>query len=523
MIGKTIAAIAGVFMAVICSAAPVPEKDDLVSTRIVINADLGEDRISRHLYGQFAEHLGHGIYGGIWVGEDSPIPNTNGIRNDVVEALRKLSIPNLRWPGGCFADEYHWKDGIGPRDQRPKMINTNWGGVTEDNSFGTHEFLELCEQLGTEPVICGNVGSGTVEEMADWVEYLNFDGISPMADLRRVNGREESWNVKYWGVGNESWGCGGNMTPEYYADQFRRYATFCKNYGSNRLRKIAGGGSEEDYRWTETLMKNIPPGMMWGLSLHHYTTKTWHGKRGTATDFGEPEYFHILRLCLNIEEVLDRHIAIMDQYDPQKKVALVVDEWGTWHDVEPGTNPGFLYQQNTLRDAMVAALSLNYFNERCDRIRMANIAQMVNVLQAMILTDEGKMMVTPTYHVFEMYRVHQDATLLPLTMDNETTYRLEEEEIPALSASASRDADGKIHVTLVNIHPDQAMKMFIDVKGREISKLSGRILTAEELTAHNTFEDPDLVHPVSFNEARLKKESIELEVPAKSILVLEID
>jgi alpha-N-arabinofuranosidase len=492
------------------------------ATKLIIHTDQGTGVISRHIYGHFSEHLGRCIYGGYWVGEGSGIPNTRGIRNDVVEALKKTSIPNLRWPGGCFADEYHWMDGIGPRADRAKMINTNWGGVTEDNSFGTHEFLDLCEQLGTEPVICGNVGSGSVEEMSKWVEYINFDGISPMADLRRVNGRDQPWGVKYWGVGNESWGCGGHMTAEYYADQYRRYATFCKDHGKNRLRKIAGGGSEDDYHWTETLMKNIPHEMMWGISLHHYTTTTWHGRKGSATDFGEPEYFNILRLCLNIEEVLDRHIGIMDRYDPERRIALVVDEWGTWHDVEPGTKPGFLYQQNTLRDALVAALSLNYFNERCERIKMANIAQTVNVLQALILTDEAKMLLTPTYHVFEIYRVHQDALLLPVTLET-GEYRLGDESLPMVSVSASKAEDGSVHVSIVNIDPRRGTALNMELMGGDYKQVSGRILTSGKINDMNTFEESGRVRPASFDDATLKGNTVRAEIPPKSIVVLKIN
>ncbi len=487
--------------------------------KVVVNADLGELTISRHIYGHFSEHLGHCIYGGYWVGEDSKIENTRGIRNDVVEALKKTNIPNLRWPGGCFADEYHWMDGIGPREDRPTMINTHWGGVTEDNSFGTHEFFDLCKQLGTEPVICGNVGSGTVEEMSKWVEYINSDNISPMTDLRKKNGQDESFNVQYWGVGNESWGCGGNMTPEYYADQFRRYATFCRDYGDNKLKKIAGGANVDDYNWTEVLMRKIPHNMMWGLSLHHYTTN-WNNK-GPATGFGEDLYFDCLDRCLKIEDVIDRHMTIMDKYDPEKEVALVVDEWGTWFNVEPGTNPGFLYQQNTLRDAFVAGLSLNYFNERCDRIKMANIAQTINVLQALIFTKDDQMVLTPTYHVFEMYKVHQDATLLPIHIDC-GTYDFEDKSLPALSASASKDKDGVVHISLVNIDPTKDIDMDLDVRGFDAKKVSARILTADNLSDHNTFENPDVVKPASFDDIKLKDNILTFKMPAKSIIVVEL-
>jgi len=490
-----------------------------LSTFVTINADLGDQTISRHIYGHFSEHLGHCIYGGYWVGEDSEIPNTNGIRNDVVEALRQIRIPSLRWPGGCFADEYHWMDGIGPPSKRPKMVNTHWGGVTEDNSFGTHEFLDLCNQLGAEPVICGNVGSGSVKEMSQWVEYINFDGISPMADLRRSNGRDEPWGVKYWDVGNENWGCGGNMTAEFYADQYRRYATFCKDYRENRLYKIAGGAGGDDYDWTETLMKRIPHWSMDGLSLHYYTTN-WDNQ-GSATDFGEKLYFDVLRRCLHIEKVIDKHISIMDKYDPEKEVALIFDEWGTWYDVEPGTNPGFLFQQNSMRDALVAALTLNYLNARCDRIRMANIAQTINVLQALIFTDGDKMLLTPTYYIFDLYQVHHDAVMLPLELDG-PAYSFEGDSLQAISASASRDQKGRIHVSLVNIDPEQSVPVSMSLPGVTMELVSGKLLRSEKMNSYNTFADPGKVKPVEFDDLEVDQERITAEIPARSVVVLEI-
>ncbi len=485
---------------------------------VVLDPAAADQVISRHLYGHFSEHLGHCIYGGYWVGPDSPIPNTRGIRNDVVEALRNIRIPNLRWPGGCFADEYHWMDGIGT--ERPKMVNTHWGGVTEDNSFGTHEFMDLCEQLETEPVICGNVGSGTVKEMSQWVEYLNFDGISPMADLRRANGRDEAWGVKYWGVGNENWGCGGNMTADFYADQYRRYATFCRNYGDNRLFKIAGGANSEDFNWTRTLMQKVPHHMMNGLSLHYYTTN-WREK-GSATDFGEDKYFDVLSRCLHIKEAIDKHIEIMDEADPQGRVALVFDEWGTWYDVEPGTNPGFLFQQNTMRDALVAGLTLNYLNDRCKRVKMANIAQTINVLQALIFTDGEKMMLTPTYHIYDMYQVHHDATMIPLTLAS-PAYRFGDQSLPAISASASRDNEGRTHISLVNIHPETEIDLSVSLEGVDGNRVKGRLLTSEEIQSHNTFENPEEVVPVEFSGAKINSGTLELTMPAHSVVVLEIE
>ena len=417
--------------------------------------------ISRHIYGQFAEHLGHGIYGGIYVGENSVIPNTLGMRNDVVNALRDIQIPNLRWPGGCFADEYHWMDGIGPRELRPRMVNTHWGGVVEDNSFGTHEFLTLCELLNTEPYICGNLGSGSVEEMSKWIEYITFDGESPMADLRRKNGRQDPWKVTFWGVGNENWGCGGHMTAEFYADQYRRYATYCRNYSGNRLYKIAGGANSFDYHWSEVLMKNVPHHLMQGISLHYYTVpKNWNDK-GSATQFSEQEYFTTLKKAYDMEELVKKHGEVMDKYDPEKRIGLMVDEWGAWYNVEPGTNPGFLYQQSTLRCALLAATTLNIFNNHADRVKMANIAQMVNVLQALILTDNEKMVLTPTYHIYKLFKAHFDALVIPHEMDP-LAYTSGNESIPAVNVSASVDKNGLIHISLVNLDPRLPVKINID-------------------------------------------------------------
>jgi alpha-N-arabinofuranosidase len=490
--------------------------------KLTVDADRGNEVISKHIYGHFSEHLGHCIYGGYWVGEDSPIPNTRGIRNDVVEALREIRIPNLRWPGGCFADEYHWMDGIGPRSNRPKMVNTHWGGVTEDNSFGTHEFLDLCEQLDCEPYISGNLGSGSVEEMSKWVEYITFDGESPMAKLRRENGREAPWKVKFWGVGNESWGCGGNMTADHYADVYRRYATYCRNYGSNRLYKIACGASSADYNWTETMMKNAGRQMN-GLSLHYYTLPSGNwGKKGSATQFDEVEYFNTLFNTLFMEELITKHTTVMDRYDPQKRVGLMVDEWGIWTDVEPGTNPGFLYQQNTLRDALLAAINLNVFNAHCDRVKMANIAQTVNVLQAVILTEEEKMVLTPTYWVYYLYKVHQDATLLPVALTS-SKYEVNGRQIDAISVSASKDAAGKIHATLVNVDPNRAQVVETEWRGITARKVSGKVLTAARINDYNSFEHPDVVSVKDFTGANLSGGKIKVTLPAKSVVMLEIE
>jgi len=489
--------------------------------QLIVHADSGKQTISRHLYGQFSEHLGRGIYEGIWVGEDSPIPNTRGIRNDVVAALKKIKVPNLRWPGGCFADEYHWQDGIGPRDQRPTMINTHWGGVVEDNSFGTHEFFDLCEQLGAEPYICGNVGSGTIEEMSKWVEYITFDGKSPMADLRRKNGREQPWKVKYWGVGNENWGCGGNMTPEFYADLYKRFATYCRNYGDNRLFKIAGGAGGGDFRWTEVMMQKVNPSMMSGLSLHHYTVNGSWERMKSATVFDENEYFDLIEKCLKTDSLLIGHISIMDKYDLENRIALMMDEWGAWHASEPGSRPGFLYQQNTLRDAFVAAISLNIFHKYCERVKMANIAQTINVLQAMILTDKEKMILTPTYHVFDLYKVHQDALFLPSDLLSEN-YEDSGRKLPALHASCSKAQDGSMNISIVNVHPEKTIPLQCELKGIKATRVSGKLLTAPHLNSHNTFEQPENVSVVDFNKVSIKNNVLSVDLPAKSVVVLNV-
>ncbi|HMB89651.1 MAG TPA: alpha-L-arabinofuranosidase C-terminal domain-containing protein [Rhodothermales bacterium] len=485
---------------------------------MVINADLGTETISRHIYGHFAEHLGRGIYDGFWTRSGT---GEWHLRDDVIEALRQLRIPNLRWPGGCFADYYHWKDGIGPRDERPTIVNTLWGGITEDNSFGTHEFMELVDRLDTEPIIVGNVGSGTVQEMAQWWEYMNHPGPSPMADQRASNGQAEPWNVRYWGVGNESWGCGGNMTPEFYADMYKRFATFLHRYGDVSAFRIAAGPPGGNYDWMEVMMREAGS-MMDGIDLHHYTINgSWATTKGHATDFSEADWFELMQRAWQTEELITRHSTIMDQYDPEKRVWLIVGEWGTWHQPAEGTNPGFLQQQNTLRDALVAGLSLNIFNQHADRVKMANIAQTINVLQAMILTEGDQMILTPTYHVFDLYKVHQDATLLPLSLDP-GTYEFEGQSIPALSASASKDSTGTIHLTLVNLDPHQERTIQTTLHGQEVSSVTGRVLTATAMNAHNTFDQPDHVQPADFKRATLQGDQLTIRLPSKSIVALTI-
>jgi alpha-N-arabinofuranosidase len=502
---------------IFCSQSVFSQKE---TTVVTITNNESAPTINKNIYGHFAEHLGRCIYGGFFVGDTSKIPNTNGVRNDVIDALKKLKIPNLRWPGGCFADTYHWKDGIGPKENRPTIVNQWWGGVTEDNSFGTHDFLNLCELLGAEPYLAGNMGSGSVQELADWVQYVNFSGKSPMSDLRVKNGRKEPWKVKIWGVGNEAWGCGGNMTADYYAGEYRKFATFMSDWSNTGgLMRVASGANSVDYNWTETLMKNIPGNMLGGVALHHYSVIDW-GKKGDAVDFDENLYFKTMQQALKMEELVTKHSAIMDKYDPKKNIALVVDEWGGWYEVEKGSNPGFLYQQNTMRDAVLAGATLNIFNNHADRVRMANLAQCVNVLQAVILTDKTKMLLTPTYYVMQMYNVHQDAKLLPITL-NSPLYTYNGETLPALSASASKDKNGLVHISLVNVDTKKTNKIEIDLKELGLKNVSGTILTSSKLQDHNTFDTPTKIQTAVFKGFEIKNGKLEIIIPPFSVVVLE--
>ena len=478
--------------------------------------------ISKHIYGHFSEHLGRCIYEGFWVGEGSAISAKNGIRQDVVEALKEVKIPNLRWPGGCFADTYHWKDGVGPQTERAKIINTHWGGVTEDNSFGTHEFMELCEQLGTEAFISGNMGSGSVEEMAQWVEYLTSANESPMTDWRKRNGREEPWKVAFWGLGNEPWGCGGNMNATFYADEMRRYSTYSPDFSGNRMTRIACSSYGSDVSWTEVLMKDpLNRRMFQGLSIHLYTQVNGWGDKRSATGFGEEDWFMLIRNSLRMKDAVEAHARVMDRYDPEKRIGLYVDEWGNWYDVEPETNPGFLYQQNSLRDALTTAINLHIFQDYADRVKGANLAQTVNVLQALILTDGARMVLTPTYYVFRMLRAHQDARRLTSQLISES-YRYGNEQIPALTASASRDSAGVVHLSVTNSNPNKSIPLKVDLVGQQVRGVTGRIVTADQVDAHNRFGEPERVTEKSFNGFKIKNQHLEVDIPSKSVIMLTI-
>ncbi len=506
-------------------------KGEDIMAKLVINENKTLGTVAPEIYGHFSEHLGRCIYEGLYVGEDSEIPNVNGMRKDVVDALRKINVPVLRWPGGCFADEYHWKDGIGEKSKRKKMVNTHWGGVTEDNSFGTHEFMELCRQIGCKTYVNGNLGSGTVQEMSEWVEYMTFDGESPMSNLRKENGSEKSWKVYYFGVGNENWGCGGNMTPEFYANEYRRYQTYVRQYDPEKpITKVACGANVDDYNWTEQVMKtcfeNTPEhlhGHMDMISLHYYDLPEGWEPKVSATEFDEDTYYKTLNQAYRMDELVSRHTAIMDKYDPGKVVGLSVDEWGTWFAVEPGTNPGFLYQQNTIRDALVAGITLNIFNKHCDRVKMACIAQMVNVLQSVILTEGEKMLRTPTYHVFHMFRDHQGAELLQSALSGVGTIGEGKCEVPELTESVTVK-EGTITVTVNNLSlTDKKSLDIILTEDKDYKVIESTMVGGSDPHDYNTFDDPDKVVEKKFDDcSKVAGNKFLLNIPAASVVKIRL-
>lgn len=497
--------------------------------KLIINENKELSTIEPEIYGHFSEHLGRCIYEGIYVGENSEIPNVNGMRTDVVEALKELKVPMLRWPGGCFADEYHWKDGIGPKETRKKMINTHWGGVVEDNSFGTHEFMELCRQIGCKTYVNGNLGSGTVQEMSEWVEYMTFNGVSPMADLRKKNGHEQPWKVDFFGVGNENWGCGGNMTPEFYANEYRRYQTYVRNYDPEKpIKKVCCGANVDDYFWTEGVMKTCFSHAEWAhgfmdyLSLHYYVHPEGWEIKGSSTDFDGEVWYKTLNKALHMDELITRHGTIMDKYDPEKKVGMCVDEWGAWYTCEPGTNPGFLYQQNTVRDALIAGITLNIFNKHSDRVKIAALAQMVNVLQSVLLTEGDKMIKTPTYHVMHMYRHHQGAKLLESSVTGIDEIGTDEWKVPKVTESVSKDKDGIITITLNNLSIESAEEVEVQLANGVYKVVEVRIVTNSDMHAHNTFEAPEEVTEKDFNDYEVKGENILVKLPVNSVVEMRL-
>ena len=508
--------------AVTLAAPQIGAQQPMPAASAIVHADQPGAKIDRHIYGQFAEHLGRGIYEGVWVGEHSSIPNVHGFRNDVIAALRELHVPIVRWPGGCFADEYHWRDGIGPRAARPVTLNTNWGGVPETNEFGTHEFLEFVQMIGADAYINGNLGTGSPREMAEWLQYLTSDKPTALTAERARNGHPKPWKIAYFAVGNEAWGCGGNMTPEYYVNQFRQTATFLKAPQGARPIILASGGNDYDTSWSEALSAKAAR-ETGAISFHYYTIPgdRWQAK-GPATGFGEDQWISTLAHTLRMEDFIRQNSAVLDKYDPARKIAFAVDEWGTWYDPETGREPGFLYQQNTLRDAVVAALNFNIFHQHAERVRLAAIAQMVNVLQAMILTKGPQMVLTPTYYAFRMFRPFQDATFLPADVLT-PRYKLGNESVPAITLSAARTAQGSIAVALVNVDPQNAIAISVAIPGSNSQHVSGEILTAAAMDARNTFEEPNAVRPSAFTGASLNAGTLSVTMPAKSIVVLSLE
>jgi alpha-N-arabinofuranosidase len=497
---------------------------------LTIDAGHPGARIERDLFGQFAEHLGTGIYGGIWVGKDSSIPNVRGIRSDVVAALRAIQVPNVRWPGGCFADEYHWRDGVGPAAARKSTVNTNWGGALEPNSFGTDEFMDFIGQIGSEAYVSVNVGSGSVREAADWIEYMTAAPASTAGKERAANGHPEPYRVKLLGLGNESWGCGGALAPDFYVNEMRRFSRFVHNYnpsqtGELAMRRIAVGadGAKNDY--IQSVMKAWhDKDWSWDLeavSLHSYTSAGWPPAR-PSTGFGEDQYALLLADTLQMDQLISTDSTLMDRYDPEKKVALAVDEWGIWLAPLPGTNPGFLVQQNSLRDAILAALNLNIFARHADRVRMANIAQMENVLQAMILTDGGRMVLTPTYHIFHMYVPFQNALALPIQLEA-GRYSFGATTLPRVDAIAARRPDGHVVLSVVNLDPSKPVTIRAHLTGTRLHGAHGEQLTASQVDAVNTFDSPTAVTPHPIAPPRQVDGAVLLTLPAKSVSVVQLD
>jgi alpha-L-arabinofuranosidase len=499
-----------------------PSAAAAVMATAVIHADRAGARIDPHIYGQFAEHLGRGIYEGVWVGEHSAIPNVRGLRTDVVTALRELHVPIVRWPGGCFADEYHWRDGIGPRAKRPVTLNTNWGGVPDPNEFGTHEFLDFAQMIGADAYINGNLGTGSAREMAEWLQYMTSDKPTTLTAERARNGHPEPWKIAYFAVGNEAWGCGGHMTPEHYADLFREDANFLKAPSGARPIIVASGGNDNDISWTEALISKVHEDMG-AISFHYYTIPgdAWKVK-GPAIGFGEDQWISTLAHTLRMEDFIAQNVAILDRYDPQNKVSFAVDEWGTWYDPEPGREEQFLYQQNTLRDALVAALNMNIFQHHAERVHLANIAQMVNVLQAMLLTQGPRLVLTPTYHVFRMFKPFQNAALLATELDV-PRYTFGGVSVPAVSLSAARTLTGALVLSLVNLDPNTARPISVSISGPRVQHVSGEVLSASAMDARNTFEDPQAVHPVALAGAALNGGTLRLTLPAKSVVVVNLE
>jgi alpha-N-arabinofuranosidase len=474
-------------------------------------------KINRNIYGHFTEHLGSCIYDAMWVGEGSAIPNQNGLRKDTIEALKRIRAPIIRWPGGCFADQYHWRDGVGPREKRPRIWNI-WWGRDEGNAFGTDEFIQYCRLSGAAPYLCVNVGSGSPQEALDWLEYCNGKESTTVTSLRAANGHPEPYNVRYWSVGNESWGCGGNFDAESYAREYARYVTYLNRYADRgTVEFVACGDFRDDWnqKFFETLLKRPGArGQVRGvnhLSVHHY----FRGELGQATEFTDEQYYRALAGVSVLEGYIEETIGLIQHYTtPQNRIGIALDEWGIWHPV-PSTGAQGLWQSNTLRDALLAAVTFNSLNSYGDAVSMANIAQTFNVLQCIAFTKGDKLALTPTYHVFDLYQPHMDAMALKTVVDSPTYTLKPLTQLPPqflallggrgettrtyLSASASlNEAQKQICLTLVNQHLTEPMEVEIQIPGLDSPGVRGgtlRELTSGNVRDENTLEKPEVVRP----------------------------
>jgi alpha-L-arabinofuranosidase len=498
-----------------------PKTASAVTVNVLLDEPIGT--INPNVQGHFIEHLGACVYGGCWVGQKSSIKNYKGIRLDVIEALRAIKPPVLRWPGGCFADDYHWKDGIGPKHQRPKTVNLHWGDCVETNEFGTHEFMDLCQVIGAKPYLAGNLGSGSPTELRKWIEYCNYPSGTSLSDQRIENGAPKPFGVEYWGVGNENWGCGGNMSAADYAAEYRRFANYVRAWGGTEPELVACGPLGNDLNWTRSFFEKLyekgPRDCIRinGFAAHHYCFN--RGETGAhALDFDKYGWYSLLTDAQKMEPLIVQQRELMDEYDPIRKIGLIVDEWGSWHRATDGAAE--LWQQNCIRDAMLAALTLDIFNRHADKIQMANIAQTINVLQALILTDGDKLIKTPTYHVYDMYKDHQGGESVRLEIDCNPIHELQQ-----VSGSASVK-DSRLSITLTNLSLDSGVEVRLslpDLTLYQAGELYELSYPQGKVTAHNNFEEPEAVYMVFKEPVEITPEGACFELAPASIVRLSLD
>jgi alpha-N-arabinofuranosidase len=508
----------------------------LADARIDILLDEPIGTIAPEIYGHFVEHLGGVVYDGVWVGERSRVPNIGGVRRALVEALRAVRPAVVRWPGGCFADSYDWHDGIGPRNQRPRRTNF-WAdeehfrsiGVVparfDPNEFGTQEFVRFCRLVGAQPYLAVNLRSGGPRSFDEWVEFCNSPaGSTTLADLRAAGGDAEPYGVRYWGIGNESWGCGGNFAPEEYAEEYRRFVAWVPDYGVHP-RFIGAGPGSGDVEWTRRFFEALDGrgdlGHMWGWGLHHYSGPP----AGDAIRFDTPDWYGLLARADDMESLITRHWQIMGQRDRNRRVKLVVDEWGAWYPMTTNVDPTHLFgQQSTMRDAVLVGLTLDTFNRHADKVAMANVAQLINCLQSLFLASGDRFVLTPAYHVFAMYAAHQGAqslrTVVGAPAVRWTAAQNEAHTMRGLNGSASRQGST---LTLTVTNPDiaQAADVEIAVRGGAVRLVRATTLTSRDVHDHNTFEAPSTVAP-TVADVTAAASPLVVHVPAASVTRYEL-